>query len=114
VPERETVTISVNGEDITDTYYNWYREICRGRYASADAGLRCSLLAQMEYAILAEYNTTPIYYRTSASLRSRRIMEGSDKYIRFVGFGGVRFMRFLYSDTEWDAYVAENGGRLFY
>ena len=31
-----------------------------------------------------------------------------------MGFGGMKYYTFNYTDAEWDAYVAENNGELDY
>jgi hypothetical protein len=31
-----------------------------------------------------------------------------------MGFGGVKYYTYEYSDAEWDAFVAEQGGTLVY
>ena len=114
-PEKETLSINVNGTDITDTYYNWYNELCNGKYSSADYETRVTILSQIEKGILSQYNSIPIRYYNSSSLDSHRIINGSDHYINsLVGFGGLRFMTYSMSDEEWDAYCKENNNQLKY
>lgn len=31
-----------------------------------------------------------------------------------MGYGGVQYLTYNYTDAEWDAYVAEQGGTLNY
>jgi hypothetical protein len=38
----------------------------------------------------------------------------TEEYIYGVGRGGVKYMKYFYTDAEWDAFVNENGGILNY
>lgn len=113
-PEQVDVTIDINGESITKSFYDWYVALCNGDYAVADIDTRVTILAAMEATILEENCTTPIYYRTSAELWSRKALLGSDDFVQIVEFGGVRHLGFAYDDAAWDAYCAENNNQLTY
>ena len=38
----------------------------------------------------------------------------TEEYVYGVGRGGIKYMTYNYTDAEWDAYVADNGGILNY
>lgn len=113
-PNKEKLTIDVNGESITKTFYDWYDALCNGEYAVADIDTRVTILAAMEQFVLDKNCTTPLYYRTSATLYSRKVILGTDTFVQVVEFGGVRSMTYAYDDAAWEAYCAENNNQLTY
>lgn len=113
-PKKTKLTIDINGESITKSFYDWYDALCNGEYAVADVNTRVTILAAMEQLILDENCTTPLYYRTSASLSSRKVIQGTDTYVQIVGFGGIRAMTYAFDDAAWDAYCTENNNQLTY
>lgn len=113
-PEKVKLTIDLNGESITKTFYDWYDALCNGEYAVADIDTRVTILAAMEQFVLDQNCTTPLYYRTSALLYSRKLILGTDTFVQVVEFGGVRSMTYAYDDAAWEAYCAENNNQLTY
>lgn len=113
-PKLQELTFEVNGEEITRTYYDWYVELTNGEYAAADAATRLQVLAGIEYGILTEYCTTPIYYRTSTSLSSQKVNEGTDVFCQIIDFGGIRHRTFNYTDAEWEEYCKSQDYQLTY
>lgn len=106
--EMEFLTIVINDEEITKTFTEWYVSLSAGEYASADPQTRLTILAGIENGILSRYFTTPLYYRVSASLRGRKVENATESYVQNIGFGGMRYMKFAYSDEEWSVYVSES------
>jgi hypothetical protein len=114
-PTVETMTITVDGEEITDTAYNWYVALCMGDYATADLDVRNSILAQMEEQILSYYGMAPLSYLNEANLYSQRIVLQSDTYVNsLVGFGGLAGMTYTMDDAEWAEYCASQNNSLNY
>lgn len=113
-PNEVKLTIDVNGESITKTFYDWYDALRNGEYAVVDTDTRITILAAMEQFILDQNCTTPLYYRTSAQLWSRKVILGTENYVQVVEFGGVRHMRYAYDDAAWAAYCSENNNQLVY
>jgi oligopeptide transport system substrate-binding protein len=110
----ETLTLTVDGTEYTYTYYEWYDELCNKTWALADLDVRLDILAKVELALLQTYNTTPIYYRTSASLQSRKVIYPTEEYVQLVVYGGFRFMTYAYDDAAWAEYCAQNNNQLTY
>lgn len=75
---------------------------------------KLAILGAIETAVLNAYYSVPVYSRFSASLMSYKCDYISYEYNTFVGYGGTRYMTYNYDDTEWAAFVAENGGTLNY
>lgn len=113
-PEKLNVTIEINGESITKNFYDWFVALCNTDYAVADVDTRTKILAAMEEAFLSSYTATPMYYRTVASLDSRKVLNATDEYVQIVAFGGIRFLTYNYDDAAWEAYCAENNNQLAY
>ena len=107
-----TVRLQLGGREISASLQDWARW-CAGDTAvnieglapfrEYDAATRCAIYADLEYAYLAQFVTTPLYYRNSAELHSFKGSFPAQRYTEGPGYGGVRFYRFHYDDTAWDA-----------
>jgi hypothetical protein len=113
-PTTETLTINVEGTDYTYTYYDWFNELCNNTWALADNDVRLEILAKVELGLLQRYHTTPIYYRTAASLQSRKVIYATEDYVQLVAYGGIRFMTYAYDDVAWAEYCTQNNNQLTY
>lgn len=82
--------------------------------ADKDPETRLAILGALEGAVLQNYNFLPIMDDASAQLRGQQIEYYTEEYIFGMGFGGIKYYTFNYTDAEWDAYVAENNGELDY
>ena len=71
-------------------------------FGEYDAESRAAMFANLEYVYLANYATTPMYYRNTGSMISQKGDYPLDQYMDMVGFGGTRFYKFNYSDEEWN------------
>ena len=75
---------------------------------------RVRLLAALENAVLQNYDMIPTHNQTSASLLSYQVNYGSEKYVYGIGFGGVKYMTYAYSDADWNTFVKMHGDNLDY
>ena len=75
---------------------------------------RIRLLAAIEGVVLANYDMIPTHNQASASLLGYQVEYGNQEYVYGVGRGGLQYMTYNYTDAEWDAYVASQGGILVY
>jgi len=82
--------------------------------SDGDPETRLAILGALEGAVLQNYNFLPIMDDASAQLRGQQIEYYTEEYIFGMGFGGIKYYTFNYSDAEWDAYVAQNNGELDY
>ena len=71
-------------------------------------------LGAVETAILQQYYSIPVYSRYSASLMGYKTDYVSYEYNTFMGYGGIRYMKYNYDDTAWSEFVTANGGTLDY
>ncbi len=94
---------------------SWY-ELLNGAFGQGklDDEFRCELLAQMEEEVLKQYYSVPYANSFSASLHSFKIDYKTYTYNTFVGYGGLKYMKYHYTDAEWAAYVNAQGGELNY
>ncbi len=114
-PETESLTINIEGKDITKTYKEWYEEITTGEYADASYDVKNIILSANEKAHLERYNMIPVEYYNILTLGSQRVVEYSEKYINsLVLHGDLRLLTYTMDDAEWDAYCAENNNQLQY
>ena len=85
----------LNGQ--SSTYpYNWGNGV-------VDNEIRLNIIAALEKEILSVYYTVPLQYRFSASLLSYKVEYISRTYNTFVGYGGIRYMTYVYDDAAWEA-----------
>ena len=83
---------------------------------TCDASIRLKILAAVETAVLNQYDMIPINLDASANMKGMQIKYGVEEYVFGVGRGGIKYMSYNYSDSEWAAYVAANAkdGQLNY
>lgn len=109
-------TATIDGKEYTYSFYDWYVELCEGQWTSADAKIRLEVLAAIEGALLDEYCAVPIWSDRDASLMSQKI-----EYITYdfkssysEAYGGIRFMKYNYTDEEWEKYCSDQNNQLHY
>ena len=115
-PTVETITIPINGEDRTDTIQNWAKSIQPAGEFGGDeyADMRLHILSYIETAVLNSYQCIPFGCETECTLFSKKIEYATEDYNIMYGYGGVRLMKFNYSDAEWAEYVASQNGAIDY
>lgn len=102
-------------EEIEDTVTNWNSSIqADGRYYTASNDIKLTILSAIEVKILEECETFPVAVTSSVTMYSKKINYITTEYNYMYGYGGVRQMKFNYSDEEWNKYVADQGGTLNY
>ena len=114
-PSVETLTINIEGEDVTMTWQDWSRALVgTGPYAGADAKVKLAVTATMEREYLNKYYRIPLAGSCIASLLSYKVAYYTEDYNIMYGFGGMELMTYNYTDAEWTEYVASQGGELSY
>ncbi len=114
-PTTETLTLNVNGVEDTMTWQEWSGALIGvGKYANEDNKTKLSITAQMEEAWLKLYYRIPLAGSTACFMMAYKVAYYTEEYNIMYDFGGMRLMKFLYTDSEWDSYVAEVGGTLSY
>ena len=114
-PSTETLTLNVNGEDVTMTWQEWSVSMTgTGKYADADNETKLTVLAGIEENFLEQYYCIPLCTYTACSMLSYKLNYHTEVYSIMYGFGGLRLMNYNYSDAEWADYVASQGGTVGY
>lgn len=118
------VTITINGEEFTADLQTWAKwangnqdlgitgkngTVLNG-FNTYDAASRAAAFAKLEYAYLSYYTTIPLYYRASAVLLSQQGDYAVKSYLDLIGFGGIQFYTYNYTDAQW----ADVAGKLTY
>lgn len=96
--------------DYTSAENNLYKKL--GLFSDKDTDYKVKVLAACELAQLQTTVNIPIFYSYTNSLKSAKYNNGVDTYLQLIGFGGIRHVTYNYTDAEWDAFVANNGGNL--
>ena len=110
-----------DGEDITATMslMDWYNCLNgKGAYNFSATALpqekRLPLIAALEKQVLQVYYSVPVSYSFGASLISFKVAYVTYEYNTFMGYGGMKYMTYNFSDAEWAAEVAKLGGEIDY
>ena len=127
----ETVTFTMpegnypeSGKTLTMTILNWFD--CLNGYAALngdtytynwDAGkvpdeVRLEVLAMLEETALEQYYSIMLIAEYNGELLSPKFSYLTDEYNLFLAFGGMRYLRVNYTDSEWTSYVTSQGGNL--
>ena len=110
------LTIVVDGKELTHSLHDWSDWVGGvpveaivaelGVMADYSYETRCGFLAAVEKCFLSYYTTTPMYYRNSASLISRKMSYACDAYLQVIGRGGIESITYNYDDAAWAEFVA--------
>jgi len=114
-PSTETLTLTVEGEEVTKTWQDWSKcMIGSGDMANKSFETKLQILADMEENYMNFFYRIPLASSTLPFLMSYQCNQYTEDYNIMYGFGGLELMTFNYTDAEWEAYVAEQGGTLSY
>ena len=114
-PAVETLTLTINGEEVTMTWYEWSNSMTgTGKYANADNETKLTVLAAIEENFIEKYYAIPLCTTTACSMLSYKLSYFTENYNIMYGFGGLRLIDFNYTDAEWSAYVASQNNSLTY
>lgn len=114
-PTTENLTLNVNGEDVTMTWQAWSNALTGGGvYTEADFATKLAITADMEEEYLKKFYRIPLCGTTICELLSYQNSYFTEDYNVMYSFGGLRLLKYNYSDAEWAAFVNEQGGTLSY
>ena len=114
-PKTENLTLKVNGEDVTMTWQAWSQSMVgTGQFAAADNKTKLEITAQMEELYLAKYYRIPLCSMTTCSMLAYKCDYYTENYNLMYDFGGIRLMKFNYTDDEWADFVSSQNGTLSY
>ena len=114
-PSTETLTINVNGEDVTMTWYEWSGALIgTGRFNEADFETKLKVTATMEEEFLKKYYRIPLAGSCVCEMLSYQCQYYTEDYNIMYGFGGIQLLKYNYSDAQWAEYVQSQGGTLSY
>ena len=115
--------VGENGADITDTmslmdWYSCLNGLSGCKYNWSESALkqeqRLQLIAALEGEILKTYYAVPLRNSFSASMLSYKLDYITYEYNTFMGYGGLKYAQYHYTDEEWALAVFEEGGELDY
>jgi hypothetical protein len=111
-----------NGEDITltMTLIDWYNalnglhEVYDWSAGQIENPSRLALIAALEKEILSVYYSVPLVNSYSATLVSYKWEYKTRTYNTFMGYGGIKYITYNYTNAEWTDYVKSVGGNVDY
>ncbi len=123
------LSVAIHGESYTASVMEWYEIMC-GETRSVtgpdgsvlefscgedgNPGTRLDILAALEAAVLCNFDVIPMSEGRTGELWGWQVCCGTDDYIFGLGFGGVKYLTYAFSDREWAEFVSDNGGLLGY
>ena len=108
-PYETELTLTIDGVEETMTYAEWTASLQEyGKYADASHDVKQRITAQVEKNLLNLYYCIPLYTMFNGHLLSYKVSYYTEIYNQLCGFGGLRLMRYHYSDAQWEAYIAAN------
>lgn len=115
-PSIETLTINIDGEDVTMTWKDWSNScVGSGPYNDPDSfDKQLKILSTMEKEFLDFVYCIPLAGSTSCNMLSYKVHYWTDLYNVLYGFGGMELMQFDYTDEDWAKFVEKSGGTLSY
>ncbi len=67
---------------------------------------KLNILSELEAGYVNTWSTLPLLARSSATLTSFKVSYGSEQYIPLMGYGGIRYMTFNFTNSEWSQKIA--------
>ena len=114
-PTVETLTMNVNGEEVTMTWQQWSASMLgTGRFANESNDVKLQITATMEKNYLEKVYRIPLATSTSCTLLSYQADYITPDYNLAYGWGGLELMTYNYDDAAWADFVAAQGGILNY
>ncbi len=119
------MTMEIAGETITMNLWNW-SDALNGETVTvdgkeynfgdgiADVEDRLNILANFEVKVLETYDYLPMLQDGGMALLSQQVYYVVEEYNPIMGRGGITYLKYNYDETEWTAFVAEQGGELKY
>ena len=107
-------TYTISGQPITVTDADGNTKDFSADVTDDNAQERFEILAALEGAVLERYELLPLIDNSSAELKSMKINFATEDYVFGMGFGGIKYYTYNYTDDEWAAFIAEQGGTLTY
>ena len=114
-PATETLTLTVEGEEVTKTWQEWSGcMVGSGDMAAKSFETKLQILADMEEAYMRFVYRIPLASTTLPFMMAYQCSYYTEEYNIMYDFGGLRLMTYNYTDAEWAEFVAEQGGTLSY
>lgn len=108
-PRQCFVKFTVDGTEYEKDVYTWYEILNDAEGKSWDTDTRLALVAKLEETILKTYWSIPVINSYAASLITYKCDYISYEYNQFMGYGGIQYMSYNYTDAEWKDFVTEKG-----
>jgi len=114
-PRVETLTLNVEGEDVTMTWQEWSNALIgNGPFANSSEKTKLAITAKMEEEYLNKYYRIPLAGTTACSMLAYKVSYYTEEYNIMYGFGGLELMNYNYDDAEWAKFIEDNNGTLSY
>lgn len=73
---------------------------------------KLTVLAGLEAGILKRFEAVPLVARGTSSLLGFKVENATNTYVSLIGYGGIRFMKFNYTNSEWSNWCNSKNNQL--
>jgi hypothetical protein len=107
-PSVETLTIELDGIEVTKSYTEWKDVLLTGEYANQTLTKRIYLLAAIEKGLVEQFRFISLYTSSRISLNSLKIANRIKESKYYINFSEIKEVEFNYNDTEWEQFISSN------
>ena len=119
------LTLDIEGKDVTMSLRKWSDALNGDTQTEngveynfgegqIDVETRLDILAAIEGEVLKTYDYIPMLQNAGMHLLSQKAYYVVEENNPIMGRGGIQYLKYNYTDEDWDAYVKEQGGELKY
>ena len=108
--DKAMLTLTVDGEELTMSLIDWNYCLMGEKTAKKnfsegylDGDERLKIMAAIEEAVLEMAYSVPTVSDYSAALLSYKVEYITRNYNTFMGYGGIRYLKYTYDDAAWEA-----------
>ena len=107
--DHEMLKLTVNGEELEMSVRDWNNCIMGETDAPKnfsegylDGDERLKIIAAIEEVVLEKAYSVPTVSDYSAALLSYKVEYITREYNTFVGYGGIKYLKYNYDDAAWE------------
>lgn len=119
------------GADEVRSFDKWYNDLNTGTEFSeakfgddikeGDAGYeeyltihnkKLTVLAGLEAGIINRFEAIPLVARGTSSLLGFKVENATNTYVSLIGYGGIRFLKFNYTNSQWSEWCSSHKNQL--
>ena len=73
---------------------------------------KLTVLAGLEAGIINRFEAIPLVARGTSSLLGFKVENATNTYVSLIGYGGIRFLKFNYTNSQWSEWCSSHKNQL--